>query len=494
MDSTLIITFTAFIIVATITVSILYKNKTKGSTNLPPGSYRWPILGDSLEFVSCLKQGSPGKFVRDRMKRYESPVVKTSILGEHMVVLCGPDGNKFLFGNENKLVAIWWPASVRKLLGTCLTTTVGAQGMRMRKTVSHFVSPVVFSKLYVETIDLVSCQHFDTYWQGKEEVKVHPAVKKYAFEVACRAFMSIDDAAQIKKLGDLFHVLLDGLICIPLNLPGTGFYYAVRAAAAIKKELGIIVQQRRRALEQKTASPSQDLLSHLLVTADENGEFMSESLIVNNILLLLFAGQDTIASTITMLVKALAQHPEVYEKVLRGTFCHPLLHFTSTLSEQNEIASSKKPGEFLQWEDTQKMKYSWNVVCETLRLWPPVSSGFREALVDINYGGYIIPKGWKLFWNAPVVHADPNLFPDEKTFDPSRFEGCNNVPYSFIPFGGGPRMCLGKEFARLEILSFLHNLIRRFRWELAIPEEGIHSYPVPTPNKGLPIRIHPHKA
>ncbi|GFP93735.1 beta-amyrin 28-oxidase [Phtheirospermum japonicum] len=463
-------------------IFVLFKTKTKsqggGLIKLPPGSYGWPILGETLEFIRARNKGTSEKFVKDRMDKYKTQVFKTSLMGESMAVLCGPAGNKFLFSNENKLVTSWWPASVREILGTCLLTTAGVQGMQMRKMVSYFLSPDAFSKLYIQNIDVVSRQHINTHWQGqgKEELKVFPTIKLYAFELACRSFMSIEEPSQIKRLEALFSVFLAGLLSIPLNLPGTKFYNAKKATAAIKKELGLIVRQRREALEQKTASPSQDLLSHLLVTPDENGEFMSESVIINNILLLLFAGHDTSTCAITMLMKTLAEHPDVYEKVLR---------------EQNEIASTKEAGEFLQWEDIQKMKYSWNVVCETLRLWPPAIGAFREALVDINYGGYDIPKGWKFHWNALLTHKDPNLFPDEKKFDPSRFDGAGPVPYTFVPFGGGPRMCPGKEFARLEVLTFLHNVIRRFRWDLLIPGEKILCDPVIIPEKGLPIRIHP---
>lgn len=143
-------------------------------------------------------------------------------------------------------------------------------------------------------------------------------MKSYTFELACRLFMSIEEPMQIKKLAALFNVFLTGVISIPLDFPGTRFYRAKRATAAIKKEIILIMRKRREELDQETAIPSQDLLSHLLVSPDENGKFMSESVIVDNILLLLFAGHDTSSSAITMLIKSLAEHPQIYEKVLRG--------------------------------------------------------------------------------------------------------------------------------------------------------------------------------
>ncbi|KAL0417405.1 UNVERIFIED_CONTAM: Beta-amyrin 28-monooxygenase [Sesamum radiatum] len=328
-------------------------------------------------------------------------------------------------------------------------------------------------------MDIVSQQHIRTHWQGKEELKVFPAIKLYTFELACRLFMSIEEPTQIKRLAALFNIFLGGIISIPLNFPGTRFYKAKRATASIKKELRVILRHRKERLGQQDAVALEDLLSHLLVCPDENGKFMSESDIINNILLLLFAGHDTSSCAITMLIKTLAEHPQVYDKVLR---------------EQSEIALSKEAGECLHWEDIQKMKYTWNVVSETLRLWPPVIGAFREALVDIKYGGYDIPKGWKFYWDTSLTHTDSSLFPDSTKFDPSRFDGAGPTPYSFVPFGGGPRMCLGKEFARLEILTFLHNVIPQFRWNLLIPGEKIICDPIPTPVEGLPIRLHPHKA
>ncbi|KAL3617677.1 hypothetical protein CASFOL_037998 [Castilleja foliolosa] len=404
MISLIMIMITALIALALI---ILFKSKpTKNKAlKLPPGSFGWPILGETIQFSRACNQGSFEKFIIDRMKKNKTQVFKTSLFGEPFAMVGGPAWNKLLFSNEMKVVTVWWPLTMRKLVGKSIVTADGVEGIQMRKMVSYFLTPHAFSKLYIKNIDIVSRQHLNTHWQGKEELKVFPTIKMFAFEVACRSFMSIEDPSQMKKLVKLFRVFLRGVLSMPLNFPGTRFYYGKKATSAIKKELEIIVRQRRDALEQKTASPTQDLLSHLLVTPSENGEFMSESVIVNNILVLLFGGHDTSTSTITMLIKVLAERPQVFDAVLR---------------EQNEIASSKEPGEFLEWGDIKKMRYSWNVVSETMRLLPSVLGGLREALADINFGGYTIPKGWKLMWSAHVTHMDSSLFPDETKFDPSR--------------------------------------------------------------------------
>ncbi|KAI3524098.1 hypothetical protein L1887_02749 [Cichorium endivia] len=109
------------------------------------------------------------------------------------------------------------------------------------------------------------------------------------------------------------------------------------------------------------------------------------------------------------------------------------------------------------------MKYSWNVACEVLRLAPPLQGAFREAITDFMYNGYSIPKGWK---------------------------GTG----TFVPFGGGPHMCSGKEYARLEILVFMHHHVTKFKWEKMIHDEQIVVNPMPSPAKGLPILLYPHKA
>ncbi|PRQ58082.1 putative cytochrome P450 [Rosa chinensis] len=88
---------------------------------------------------------------------------------------------------------------------------------------------------------------------------------------------------------------------------------------------------------------------------------------------------------------------------------------------------------------------------------------------------------------APIVSPEP------EKFDPSRFEGKGPAPYTFIPFGGGPRMCPGNEYARVVILVFMHHLVTRFKWEKVFPDEKTIVVALPTPAKGLPIRLFHHQ-
>ncbi|RXH70238.1 hypothetical protein DVH24_007494 [Malus domestica] len=112
----------------------------------------------------------------------------------------------------------------------------------------------------------------------------------------------------------------------------------------------------------------------------------------------------------------------------------------TTLGRQLEIASSKKSGEALNWEDKQKMKYSWGVALELMRL---------------------------VYWSASSTNKIPEYFPDPEEFDPTRFENGKTPPaYSNIPFGSGPRICPGKEYARLQLLCSLHHFVTKYKWEL----------------------------
>ncbi|KAI7999472.1 Beta-amyrin 28-monooxygenase [Camellia lanceoleosa] len=414
-------------------VLLFYKSNFKNLT-LPPGSTGWPLIGETLEFLATGWRGHPEKFVFDRISKYSSDVFKTNLLGSPTVVFAGAAGNKFLFSNENRLVQACSLTSIDKIFPSSIQTSSKQEAIILRKMLPNFLKPEALQQ-YIGVMDTISQRHFDSDWVGSE-VEVFPLTKRYTFWLACRLFINIDDPNHVAKFADPFGILVVGILSIPIDLPGTPFRRAIKASEFIRKELLAIIKQRKVDLGDGKASPTQDILSHMLVTSNEDGNFMKEADIADKILGLLIAGHDTASSVCASIVMFLAELPHVYQRVYE---------------EQMEIAKSKAPGELLDWDDIKKM-------------------------------------------NANSTHKNSEFFFEPHKFDPSRFEGSGPAPYTYVPFGGGPRMCPGKEYARLEILVFMHNLVKRFKWEKVIPNEKIVFNPMPNAEKGLLICLFPHKA
>ncbi|OAE18602.1 hypothetical protein AXG93_1923s1590 [Marchantia polymorpha subsp. ruderalis] len=144
--------------------------------------------------------------------------------------------------------------------------------------------------------------------------------------------------------------------------------------------------------------------------------------------------------------------------------------------------------DMLRVEDLSAMKYTWRVIQETLRVQPSVNGAFRDAIIDLEYNGYTIPKGWKIMWTNQHSHYDPAFFPNPDCFDPSRFES-PPIPFTYVPFGGGPRICPGYDFAKMEMLVFVHHLVKNYQWSLTHPDEPIIRNPTPRTARGTPVRI-----
>ncbi|CDP04569.1 unnamed protein product [Coffea canephora] len=188
----------------------------------------------------------------------------------------------------------------------------------------------------------------------------------------------------------------NGLRSIPINLPGTALNRAIKAARHIQKEIEETIRQRRIDLSGHDSSSVTDFMWHLILATDENGQSFFDKDIASNLASLLLGSYSTMQSTITSIMKYLAEFPDVYAAVHKG---------------QNEIVDAKEPHDKLTWEDIRKMKYSWAVACEVLRI-SPGSGSFRETNTDFNYEGYLIPKGSKVnsFFHC-TVDTHPNYHP-----------------------------------------------------------------------------------
>lgn len=319
----LFILYGLILLVSLVIVSVLFilsstqKSNASRRPNLPPGKTGLPFIGESIEFLTTGQNGHPEKFIQDRMAKYSSKVFKTSLLGEPAAVMCGAAGNKFLFSNENKLVNAWWPSSVDKIFPSSQQTSSKEESKKMRKLLPSILKPEALQR-YVGIMDNIAQRHFEACWDGQQEVTVFPLSKKYTFWLACRLFLSMDDPEHVDKFANPFNALASGIISIPIDLPGTPFNRGIKASNLVRKELRTMIKQRKIDLAENKASPTQDILSHMLLRTDENGQHMNEMDIADKILGLLIGGHDTASAAITFIVKYLAELPHIYNEVKRG--------------------------------------------------------------------------------------------------------------------------------------------------------------------------------
>ncbi|XP_059636118.1 taxane 10-beta-hydroxylase-like [Cornus florida] len=458
---------------------LLFLNN-RSSKKLPPGSMGLPIVGQSLSLLRALRANWGEEWLQERIRKY-GPISKLSLFGTPTVFLHGQAANKFIYTCDGNTFATHQPTSIRRLIGDKnLMELDGDDHRRVRGALVSFLKPEVL-KQYVGRMDEEVGQHLEMHWHGKQEVTVMPLMKTLTFNIICTLIFGIERGARRDTLIGLFQDMMEGILSVPINLPFTRFNHSLRARAKIKTIVMDLISEKRVQLEKHGASPHQDLVSCLLSIRNKDGSAaLSDEEILDNAVIVMLAGHETSSILLTFLVRLFANNPSVYSSVLQ---------------EQEEIAKSKGSGELLRWEDLMKMKYTWRVAMETLRVTPPIFLSFRRTLKDVEYGDYIIPKGWQVVWSASMTHMDETIFPEPEKFDPMRSEKQGTPPpYSFVAFGGGARNCPGYEFARMETLAMVHHLVTKFTWKLSCKDDSFSRDPLPVFNKGLPIHIEEKKS
>src|SRR5205085_8658146 len=245
-----------------------------------------------------------------------------------------------------------------------------------------------------------------------------------------------------------------------------------RARARLDAVIYRIIEERRR-----SGADRGDLLSMLLFALDEEGDrtSMTNEQLRDEVMTLFLAGHETTANALTWAWVLLAQNPEA----------ECALH-----EELDSVLEGGRPPTV---EDVPALRYTEMVVAETMRLYPPAYAIGRLSLEDQEVGGYHIPRGSLVLVSQYVMHRDPRFFPCPEAFDPLRFvpEMKETRPqFSYFPFGGGPRRCIGEGFAWTEAVLILATLARRWRLRLA-PGADIGTEPRITlrPGKGgIPMK------
>ncbi len=424
---------------------------TINSLPLPPGNFGLPVIGESIEFLR------DPDFTKKRQEKY-GYVFKTHIFGQPTILAMGADANKHIFTNENRYFTNNWPKSTRELLGAnSLSVQVGTEHQKRRKILSQAFQPRALSS-YISTIEVNTYKYFER-WENLGHFAWYPEIKNYTLDIACKLLVGKESASQT-QLGDLYTTWVNGLFSLAINLPWTTFGKARQSRKLLLQEIEVIIKERSHLDNSK-----EDALGLLLQAEDEDGNRLSVEELKDQILTLLFAGHETLTSAIASFCLLVAQHPQVLAAIRQ---------------EQEELGLNMP----ITLENLKQMTYLEQVLKETLRLVPPVGGGFRKVIETCEFNGYQIPQGWSLLYQVGYTHQDISIYPQPKQFDPERFNLTSmedkSKTFSFIPFGGGIRECIGKEFAKLEIKIFAALLVRNYQWEL-IPKQNLDLVMVPTP-------------
>ncbi|XP_020256831.1 cytochrome P450 716B1-like isoform X2 [Asparagus officinalis] len=431
---------------------------------LPPGSLGIPYIGDSLGLLRAMRANRAEDWLAQRIQKY-GPISKLTLFGAPTVFVTGPAANKLVFSNEALVPR--QPKSIPRLIGRRnMLELSGDDHKRVRGAVGEFLRPELLKK-YVGGIEEEIKLHLENDWIDQKKIKVLPLMKRLAFDITCSLLFGIKHGPLREELAKDFAKMIKGMWAVPVNLPYTNFNRSLKASNTVRKVLARIVQERKAAVGQGKSSSKEDLITYLI------GMELSDEEVVDNAVLVMIAGHDTSALLLTFIIRHLANDPTTRARVV-----------------QEEVANSKAPGETLTWDDLSRMKYTWRVAMEVLRTIPPVFGSFRKTLKDVEFNGYIIPKGWQVFWAASITQMDPKFFPEPEKFDPNRFENVKSIPpYCFLAFGGGSRICPGNDFARIETMVMMHHLVTKFEWKLCCEVDTFSRDPMPSPREGLPIEL-----
>jgi cytochrome P450 len=243
-----------------------------------------------------------------------------------------------------------------------------------------------------------------------------------------------------------------------------------RALRELEEVVYRIIADRRR-----TRRDEPDLLSMFLSARDEEtGTGMTDRQLRDEVMTMLLAGHETTSLALSWTYYLLSRHPEIERRVE---------------DEVDRLIGARRPA----FADVDRLICTRRVLDESLRLYPPAWGFSRLALGDDEVGGYRVPKGSIVFLIPFVVHRRPKLWPDPDRFDPDRFapeRDAERPRFAYIPFGGGPRGCIGNQFAMVEAQLIVAAIAQRYRIEL-LPGQDIRPEPLITlrPTPGIRARL-----
>ena len=414
---------------------------------------------------------------------YKQKLYQSSILGHRYLFVSDPDLIKQVLVDDADAFGkgVITRRALQPALGDAILTSDGAKWRWQRRAAAPMFRHESLLRLLPS---MISCaQHTRDRWlsyPASTEIDVAREMMRTTFDIILATMLSgrgnIDppsiERAITEYLESTSWVMLMTLIGAPRWLPHPGFRKLRRGAKYLKQFLGgLIVEARRKPLDQH------DLLSLLIEAKDpETGRSMNDDDVRDNLLTFITAGHETTSLALTWTFYLLSLHPAAEERVRR------------------EIATVTAGGE-LRPDHIEQLTYTRQVISEAMRLYPPAPLIAREAQRDIHVGERTAKAGDFVYVPVYAVHRHELLWDNPDLFAPERFDAgavrARNR-YVYIPFGAGPRICIGMGFALAEAAAILATLLSAFTLRLRpgyVPKPKLRV--TLRPERGMPMRLIP---
>ncbi len=306
-------------------------------------------------------------------------------------------------------------------------------------------------------------------WPDNAVIDINQQMTNLTMSIIGKALFDADVFTETDELGAAMSVAIAYIAHVTSVLFPPPYSWPLPRHLRTHKAVQVLRNHIQHFIDERRSNPTDrnDFLSILLQARDDDGKPMSDEQLMAECLTLFGAGHETTATALSWTWYLLCQHPEMYQKVQE---------------EVDSVLQGRTP----MYDDLSRLPYCLQVFKEAMRLYPPIYLTSRGALRDVKIDGYHIPKGRVVLLAPYTLHRREEYFPEPEKFDPERFtpEREKQLPrYAYLPFGAGPRICIGMYFAMMEGHLLLAILAQRVSFSL-VPGQTI----VPDPVHNLALR------
>lgn len=442
---------------------------------VPPAMPGLPIFGNTFAFIS--KGGLPVEMFRLAAQKH-GDVVRFRAAGRNIYLVSHPaliqeilvrrvnDFHKPIVLSKN-------PRGLDRFFASGILTSDYPEWRPQRKV----IQPLMHTKhieSYADTMVRFG-EKLLSGWRDGETRDIHADMTQVTIWIIAETMfgMDITRTPELAMAGQLGQEVTVADITLPLPqwLMGGRNRKAKKVNHTMSALVAKLMSERRASIQNENR---RDLLTLLMQTTDEKSNPMPDQFVRDNILTLFFAGHETTANTLVWALHYLALNPHVLEE----------LH-----AEVDSVLNGRAPT----LADLRNLPYTLMVIKETMRIEPTVAIIPRALTEDVELGGHLFEEDSVVFIPPYIVHHDPRWWNNPDHFDPIRFTEANesSIPkYAYLPFGGGPRICIGNHFSLMEAQILLAMMVSRYGLSHAQGAKVIPLRQVTTfPKYGMPMVV-----